>query len=63
MLFVTNFLGNLMTLSLGSGIGWFSPTLPLLLSNGLGSGALTAEQISWIGISLNRYCMLGIVVC
>lgn len=42
---------NLVLIGFGSGIGWVNPALPLLQSNKspLESGALSVEEVSWIG--------------
>lgn len=46
---------NIYILSHGSGVAWFSPALPVLLSNDtpLVTGPLTNEQLSWIGSMSN----------
>lgn len=45
----------------GCGVGWLSMALPLLQSNEspLKSGALTIEEISWIGSIISVGALIG----
>lgn len=59
--YFATFVANLISFSFGSGIGWFSPALPLLISNSspLESGKLTIDDISWIGAILSLGALFG----
>lgn len=52
---------NLITLSHGCMIGWLSPALLVLMSDDspMNGGALTTEQVSWIGAILNVGALIG----
>lgn len=58
---INKILANVVTISYGSGLGWLSPSLKLLKSNDspLESGALTVDEISWIGSIFSIGAIVG----
>lgn len=56
--------GNIIVFAHGCNIGWFSPSLPILVSDDtpLASGPLTYDQIGWIGSVPSLGAILGPLV-
>ncbi|XP_053673559.1 facilitated trehalose transporter Tret1-like [Anopheles nili] len=62
--FAGSFVVNIISLSHGFALGWVSPSLEYLQSNGthLTSGPITVEQTSWLGSSISLGAVFGVVL-
>lgn len=56
--------GNIIVFGFGCNIGWFSPSLPILVSNEspLPSGPLNLSEIGWIGAFPALGAIFGVLV-